>query len=145
MKPFRKGTRILIKTMIWIFVMAGSQYVAAQAKKPGSWKIKQTETTSDSITIKGVLKTKGVAGWRVVPENVYISVSCNGLYIARDLQLQTPGEFSIKASLSDIENNTITVTVGAKDYSTIEIRNIKPKDTYLEVFTEKTEFRVLGE
>lgn len=128
-----------------ILLLSGLQAVSAQSKKPGNWHIEQSESESDSITIHGLFKTKGVIGWRNVPENVYISITSNGKFVTGDLQLFAKGEFNIKASRKKMEGTTISVTISAQDYGTIEIKNIQPKNTFLEVYTEKTALRVNGQ
>ncbi|GLB47836.1 hypothetical protein [Neptunitalea lumnitzerae] len=113
----------------------------AQKKRSGTWKLEQSEALSDSITIRGAVFAKGILGWRVVNESVMVQVFSGKFMIASDLFVDEQGTFSIRFAKKDIVTETLRVTFNADHFALVEIPELLPKETAIEVYTEKTSYR----
>ncbi|GLB52991.1 hypothetical protein NBRC110019_20310 [Neptunitalea chrysea] len=140
-KPVTISLKQWALATLMLIALLCTQNATAQRKKVGSWKLAQHTTSSDSLTIKGAMFTKGVLGWKKVNEPVQVQVYSGKLLIASDLFIENPGTFNLRVNIKNIETSTIQVTFRAEHFAQIEITSLLPKDSDLEIYTEKISFR----
>lgn len=126
---------------VMLTALLHTQTITAQRKVPGHWKLTPYETKSDSLTLAGTMLTKSMMGWKKVKEPIQIQVFSGEELIASDMFTEPAGSFQLMIPISKIETKTLKVTIRANYYAPIEIKELLPASTEIEVYTEKTTFR----
>lgn len=113
---------------------------AQESKKANSFVIEQTDLNSKKITIEGIVKVKGLIGWKRLAE-YNINVYSNNTLVTESL-LDEKGKFKLELD-KNILSDKMTISIHAVNYKSIRIEEIEVKDTMIKIYLEKRGPRVL--
>lgn len=113
---------------------------AQENKKSDTFILEQKNVESDVITIEGIVKVKGLIGWKKLDE-YSINVFSNDVLVS-EILVDKKGKFKLDLN-KKILSEKMAISIHAQGYKSISIKDIETKNTMFRVFLDKYNPRLI--